>query len=99
MWVVSSPLPTVLKQKQVTPASHQTLLEHTGVGKVLAALGGCPGSPDIFRLGKAILTWLNGGTSRELGGPFPAHVSDRSRGLAVADLGPREECSSEWDPI
>lgn len=56
MGVVSSPLPTVLKQRQVTPASQQTLLEHTDDGKVVGRtrwLSGESAHPDVLMLGEA----------------------------------------------
>lgn len=59
---MGSPLPTVLKQRQVTPASQQTLPKHTDGGKAAGCtwwLSGESARPDILMLGEATLTgWV-----------------------------------------
>lgn len=74
MWVVSSALPTVLKQGQVALASHQTLLEHTDDGRGAGYTRCPPGTLPIltFDAKRSHLDWLSGGSSRRLGGLFPA---------------------------
>lgn len=48
MWVANSPFLMVLKQKQVTPASLLTLLEHTDDGKGGGCSRGPPGTLPIL---------------------------------------------------